>query len=486
MIAKAFWGGAAALLFFTLATANSGGYRYGVSDQAFYVPALTKAMTPAMFPHDGDLLAVQMRVWLGDDIVSAASHVIPIDLPALAIVLYVAGLVLLAGAIAFFVRGLGGSWWAVAAALALATLRHRIARTGANSLEGYFHPRMIAFALGVWALGFVLRRRGIAAALLIALAFVVHPTTAVWFGIAAGAAAAWQADRRSLWIVAASIAIVSLWLLAAGPRMDSAWLAVFADKDYLFPADWPAWAWALNLSYPVVLAAVWLRRRARGVTVAGENALMVGLLVLMTGFLVSVPLTAGHVALVVQAQVTRVLWVLDSVACAYVAWWLLDDVGAGRAASWRRLTVAVVVAAAAARGYYVLVLDAGRPLVALSLPADDWTAAMTFLRTRPVTTLVLADPEHAWLYGSSVRVAALRDTVLEQVKDSAMAIYDRPIAMRIGERAVALHGFADFTEAQFVTAGARYDADVLVIERGRSFTLPVLYENARFVIYALR
>jgi hypothetical protein len=151
-------------------------------------------------------------------------------------------------------------------------------------------------------------------------------------------------------------------------------------------------------------------------------------------------------------------------------------------------TTSALVAAAAARGYYVLVIDAGRPLVAWTLPADDWTAAMTFLRTRPVTTLVLADPGHAWLYGSSVRVAAWRDTVIEQVKDSAMTIYDRPMAMRMGERARELQGFEDFTEAQFVAAGARYDADVLVIENenDRRLSLPVLYENARFVIYTLR
>jgi len=486
VIAKVFWGSAAALLFFTLATANAGGYRYGVSDQAFYVPALAKAITPALFPRDSDLLDVQMRVWLGDDIVSAVSRVMPIDLPTLALVMYVAGLALLAGAITFFIRGLGGSWWAVAAGLGLATLRHRIARTGANSLEGYFHPRMIAFALGMWALGFLLRRRGGAAFALIAVAFVVHPTTAVWFGIAAGAAVAWQADRRSLWVVAAAITAISLWLIAAGQRMDADWLAVFADKDYLFPTDWPIWAWALNLSYPLVLGAIWLRRRARGVTTAGETALIVGLLVLMTGFLVSVPLTAGHVALAVQAQVTRVLWVLDGVACAYAAWWLLDDTGARRTATWRVLTVALVVAVAAARGYYVLVLDAGRPLVTWTLPADDWTAAMAFLHTRPANTLVLADPEHAWMYGSSVRVAASRDTVLEQIKDAAMAIYDRPMAMRMGERAQALQGFANFTEAQFVAAGARYDADVLVIEREHRLSLPVLYENARFVIHTLR
>ena len=40
---------------------------------------------------------------------------------------------------------------------ALMTLRHRITQTGANSLEPYFQPRMLAFALGAWAIAAYLR-----------------------------------------------------------------------------------------------------------------------------------------------------------------------------------------------------------------------------------------------------------------------------------------------------------------------------------------
>jgi hypothetical protein len=98
----------------------------------------------------------------------------------------------------------------------------------------------------------------------------------------------------------------------------------------------------------------------------------------------------------------------------------------------------------------------------------------------------MADPGHAWKYGTSVRVAALRDTVLEQVKDSAMAIYDRALAVRVSDRTRALSGFGDFGEHQFQSLGALYHADVLVVERANPLALPVLYQNARFVVYDLR
>jgi hypothetical protein len=124
--------------------------------------------------------------------------------------------------------------------------------------------------------------------------------------------------------------------------------------------------------------------------------------------------------------------------------------------------------------------------VTTTLPADDWTAAMRFLQSQPVGVHVLADPGHAWLFGSSVRVAALRDTVLESVKDTAMAIYDRNVAMRVGERVQALDGFASWSDERMREAASRYHADVLVFDRSRALGFPVLYQNARFVIYDVR
>ena len=47
---------AGGLLFLVLATANGGGYRYGVSDQAFWIPAAVRALQPASFPRDAGLI----------------------------------------------------------------------------------------------------------------------------------------------------------------------------------------------------------------------------------------------------------------------------------------------------------------------------------------------------------------------------------------------------------------------------------------------
>jgi hypothetical protein len=481
---------AGAVAFVIVATANSGGYRYGISDQAFYIPAIALAADHTLFPMDAALLAPQMRVWAGDELAASALRILPISLPTLFVVIYIAGLILLFGGGVFVARGFGASWLAVTAAMALLTLRHRIAKTGANSLEGYMHPRMIAFALGLIAFGFLLRKRWTGAIASVFVAGLMHPTTALWFGAAivlgwCAVNARGQTTPRGLsviGIIPLAIVVTFVFFLN-GSRMDPLWLSVLAEKDYLFPNEWPAYAWVLNLLYPVVIAIIYRRRRMLGRTAPGEWVLVAGLLSLVAGFLISVPLAGMQYVTVVQLQVNRVFWLLDAIALVYVAWWLVDDVARRRQAAV--VITAVAVSLACVRGVYIL-YDTGRAFARVDLPADDWTDAMRWIRSQPPDLLVLADPGHAWKYGTSVRVAALHDTVLEQGKDSAMAMYSRDIALRISERASALSDFGAFTDEQFRTVGRKYGASLLVLERQRDLTLPRLYQNARFAIYGLR
>jgi hypothetical protein len=499
---RAIWLTGAVVLFITLATANSAGYRYGVSDQAYYVPAVAKVLDPALFPRDAPLLAAQSRLTFSAEAVAGLSRLLHLDLPVLCFGLYVLTLVTLCGGAVALAESLGFSRAATAAFLLLLSLRHRIARTGANTLEGYMHPRQLAFALGVVALAAFARRRHGVMTIALALAAALHPTTALWFAVLLGPACfiARPAWRRPLLAVAALALLAGVAVITRGPLashlavMDRAWLDVLADKDYLFPADWPLYAWAANLAYLPVILGIYASRRAAGVARPEERGIVIGLGALVAVFLVSVPLVSAHVALAVQLQVSRVFWWLDFVAAAYAAWWLTSSPW------WRRLGAAstivrravplvlvILVLASAGRGYYAMHLDnPGRPLARIALPDTPWIDAMTWLRHQPGSWHVLADPAHAWKYGVSVRVGAERDVLLESVKDSALALYDRDAAMRVADRQAALSSFGQFTMADMRALAARYRLDVLVIDAARAFDAPVLYRNAGFVVYDLR
>lgn len=478
---------AAGLILFALAaTANSAGYRFGGSDQAFYIPSIAMANDAALFPRDRTLFGPQERMWPGRHLFAAAARVAGMP-PAFA-ALYVLTLVVLFLAALGLARGLGFGPWAIAAYLSLLTLRHQIARTGTNSLEGYMHPRMLAFALGLGAFAFFVRERRVAAALILAAAVLVHPTTAVWFGAALAVAVVATLEGRARLAVLAGLAgIVALGALLMKPSfaiIDADWRAAIGDRDYLFPAAWPRSTWLLNLAYPVVIAVIYRRRRIAGRATPAETGLVIGLVALAAGFLVSVPLSAAGVAAIVQLQVPRVFWVLDAVTCAYVAWWLVDDVAA-RGATLRVAIVAVLIALSAARGIYVLRVETRRPLARFDLTPGDWTDAMRWLRMQPSGWHVLADPGHVWKYGSSVRVAAWRDVWLEGGKDPAISLYDRAAAMRVAERQEDA-GDPPLAPDRIARLDEKYGFDVYVAEAPVALDRPVLYRNRSFVIYDLR
>jgi hypothetical protein len=109
---------------------------------------------------------------------------------------------------------------------------------------------------------------------------------------------------------------------------------------------------------------------------------------------------------------------------------------------------------------------------------------MTWAQSTPASSNWLADPLHAVRYGSSVRAAGRRDVLLEQVKDTAIAMYDRSIAMRVSgrERAMAAHPWDTVEGAQALARA--YSLDYLVIDR--ELPLVEAHRSGSLHIYRLR
>ena len=172
---------AGAALFCVLATFSAAGYRYGVSDQAFYVPAILLSADPSLYPHDSSLIRAQGDLLVFDEVLATLSQATGWSLPTLFFVGYLASLLFLIASAAAVGRTLYRSWWTVAALGFALTLRHRITATAVNTLEWYLHPRMLAFAIGVGALLAFVRGRSWTALACAAAAGFFHPTTALWF-----------------------------------------------------------------------------------------------------------------------------------------------------------------------------------------------------------------------------------------------------------------------------------------------------------------
>ena len=487
---------AGAALFCVLATFNAAGYRYGVSDQAFYVPAILLSADPSLYPHDSSLIRAQGDLLVFDEVLATLSQATGWSLPTLFFVGYLAGLLLLIAAAAAVGRTLYRSWWTVAALGFALTLRHRITATAVNTLEGYLHPRMLAFAIGVGALLAFVRGRSWAALALAAAAGFFHPTTALWFvvWIASGVFVSDARARRPLVACAAVASVVAFWALSWGPlhegliRMDDTWLAVLASKDYLFPTAWPWYAWVLNLGYLIAIVAIYRYRRLVTAASPREAGLVAGCAALLLIFLVSLPLISTRVALAVQLQTSRVFWMLDLLATIYIVWLLVES---PMYRTWRisslhacRVAVAVLAAAAFARGGYVMLVEhAERTPFEIEPAATEWIDVMDWAAGTPPGTNLLADPGHAWRYGRSVRVAGQRDVYLEEVKDTASSLYAGHVARRVLQRIQDLGDFQQLTPAHARALAVKYDLHYLISER--PIDLPVAYRNARFSVYTL-
>lgn len=474
-------------VFTGLATANGAGYRYGVSDQAFYIPAVVRAGDPATFPHDGALIEAQARLMVLDEVLAGVMRVTAAPLH----VVFAAGYFISLALIWMALTWIGGTLyvhrWTTVALLAAFTLRHQITRTSANTFEPYFHPRMLAFGICALAVAAVLRRRGWAAIGLVALGGAVHPTTALWFALLIGVALL-VSDRALRPIVAGGAVLAALvagWAVTAGPLagsfvvIDADWREVLAGKTSLLANEWPLAAWLANMGTTAVWAWAYVDRRRRGLATREDTGLAAGGAALVALFLATLPLVAAGVSFFVELQISRVFWIVDVMATIYV-------LGAIERFQPQvvRVTAALLIAFACVRGVYSLYVDhPERRLFAFALDDSPWHDAMRWIAAQPADVHVLADPGHAWKYGTSVRVSAKRDVFQEDVKDSALAIYSRDVAMRVLERSRAIGDFSQLTATRARTLAAQYDLDCLVTTA--TLDLPVKYRNEQFTIYAL-
>ena len=118
-------------------------------------------------------------------------------------------------------------------------------------------------------------------------------------------------------------------------------------------------------------------------------------------------------------------------------------------------------------------------------PHTPWTEALGWVRAHtPADTHLLLDPQHIWTAGASGRVVAVRDILLEDDTDAAMAFYSRDLAMRIAERRAAVGRFEALDEERTLALARRYGLIYLV--SAAALALPVAFQSGEVRVYVLQ
>jgi hypothetical protein len=476
--------------FVFLCALNSAGYRYGASDLAFYVPATLEQLDPSLFPRDRALIASQARLTMIDETIAMLARASGLTLPPLLAALYAVTLALLLLGAWSIARRLYQSMWTTMALTAALTLKHEIAKSGTNTLEGYFHPRQLAFALGTLAVAALMRRRFAIAAALVLAGGMLHPTTALWFAVWLGVAAWVNEPRFRPWLGGAATAgaIAGVFLLTTGPLagrlviMDPEWLATLETKDYLFPLEWPLYVWILNLAYLPIIWFIYARRRAAGLLAPGEAGIVYGCLSLVLVFAAALPLNAARLAIVIQLQIPRIFWMLDFMAIVYACWALVES-GAFTLRRAQVVVGALLLGSATRSAYIKFIRFPERPVAQIRVADTDWGRVMAWARTTARDSGWLAHPLHAVQYGTSLRVAGERDVFVEGIKDAAIGMYERDVAMRTRDRLRELDDYDDMTVERARGLAARFGLDFMVT--GQDLALPIAYSSGSLRVYRL-
>jgi hypothetical protein len=125
-----------------------------------------------------------------------------------------------------------------------------------------------------------------------------------------------------------------------------------------------------------------------------------------------------------------------------------------------------------------------RPVAQIDIPATDWGRAMAWARTTSHDSNWLAHPAHAVQYGSSLRVAGERDLFVEGIKDAAIGMYERDVAIRTRDRLLEIDDYDHMTDGRARELAAKYGLDFMVSEAALS--LPIAYSSGSLRVYRLR
>ena len=150
----------AGTLFLLIATANGAGYRYGVSDQAFYIPGVTRALDSSVFPRDGSFIDSEGRLMVIDDLLAATARWTGLSLPALFLSAYLLSVALLWAGLVLIGLHVYRSPWVVAAPARGGAAITRAAETtrwrrGRGARVPGTRPRIresraVSYILGAW------------------------------------------------------------------------------------------------------------------------------------------------------------------------------------------------------------------------------------------------------------------------------------------------------------------------------------------------
>ena len=466
------------------------GYHPGVEDDAVYLSAIQRRLHPALYPHDYRWFTLQMQASVFDRLMAAWVHVshLPVAWSEL-LGQFLAAFFLLWGCL-FIARrcfpGAAGRWAGVGLVGVLFTLP--VAGTALYIFDQYLHPRAIAAALILWAVVAVLERRGFLAAVLLALAVVMHPLMGV-LGVSycvilwIGASRPGRLARKPV-LAAGLFGFAPSWIFE-GPS--PAWKAALNTRTYYFLGRWTWYEW-LGVIAPIFILwamARWARRAERP-----AMALLAG-----SGAVYAVFQLAVACVVLLMPGLVR-LTPMQPMRYLHMVYLLMALLGGGligekllRGHVWRWLVLFLPLAGGMFWAQRALFPGTAH----LELPGrtteNPWLQAFAWVRENtPIDAYFALDPCYMQLPGEdyhSFRALAERSELADAVKDAAVATQVPDLAPVWLAQTQAAAGWEHFQKSDFLRLQREFGVDWIVVQRRGVAGLSCPYHNETVAVCRL-
>lgn len=454
------------------------GYHFGVGDHFHYLPAVRKALDPALYPHDAPFFVPYTRWMLFDNLVVGSIRLTRLPIDWAFLIWHLAShFLLLLGCRAVGRRLFQDSAAQWGAVVLVAVLLGLVAGGTLLPLaETYLVPRTPATALLLFALADLLNRRPRAIAWIV-LAAAVHPTMALagGFHLLIVAAPAWP--------VAAFGSLLPPGDLPAA----EAWREVLELRQFIFPLRWPPVVWVAALA---PLACLWWfgrlarRRGLPGVESLCRRLLLSGAAGIILATLITV---VPGFERAVAAEPMRVLHFLYLLTVLLGGGLLGGLVLRHHRARWALVLVPLCLGAFVTQR----VVYSASPHIEWPGRAvqNDWVEAFDWVRgNTPRDALFALDPNYTSrpdVDGHSFRALAARSQLADWRNDRMSAAAFPEVAPLWLAQMRDLEGWRKFRAEDFLKLRRKYGVAWVVLERPGVLGLSCPYRNESVLVCRL-
>ena len=465
------------------------GYHPGIEDDSVYLAAVKHDLTPSLFPHDAAFFEVQLQATMFDKWIAGFIHLTGMSVAwgelfwqAVSIVLIVWAALLIAQRL---FKEPVAQWAGVAMLTAMFTLP--VAGTALYIVDQHLHPRNIATAIILIAVSRVMAMKRWQAAILLVMAFVLHPIMgAMGISFCVFLALA-QVDRvrakleeliDSPVLTKSTAALIPLGWMFEPPT--ETWRKALNTRTYYFLYEWQWYEW-LGAIGPLVLfglLARWASKRgdvrmARFAwAVLGFGVFQQVVAMVMTG--------PASLIRLIPLQPMRYLH-LVYVFMALIAGGLIGQYLL-KTKVWRWAMFLVVINLGMFVGQRELFAGSSHLEMPGAVSGNEWLQAFAWVRENTPTDAYFAmNPQYMAAPGEdyhSFRALAERSMMTDGIKDTAVATQVPELAVIWDQQQKAQAGWTTFKLADFERLHQDYGVNWVLVQLPATPGLICRWHNA--------